>query len=297
MAQSSNEPPSSPGILSEFEPLDRLARFSWDWAPLLCDPEHGCCDYHRVWSLVRLLQKDGVLPAGKDFFQRHFASLIENDRRRVLISGSADTGLMALVYTTFKALNATPEIVLVDRCKTTVIQNRILASYLGLEADIRQGDIRNINCEPVDAVIAHSFLIFFPQPARQKVIDAWGRVLNPGGKVLMSTTIAQHDKVKNPSKDEARIIASKPQLVEKAQNAGMNRTEAEELGELASAMLVGRQIYEPLLTTEYLTCSFSQAGLDLTEVTLKEKERLGPLAAFRHQSDLIQRGEVVGVRK
>jgi len=296
MTQSSYQPFSHSVIQSEIEPLDRLARFSWDWAPLLCDPEHGCCDYHRSWSSVRLLQQGGSLPAGMEFFQRELSSLIELNRKRVLISGAADTGLMTLVCRIFKEFDAVPEVVLIDRCLTTVTQNRLMASYLGLEADIRQGDIRTINCDPVDAVIAHSFLGFFPEPARQQVINAWGRVLSPGGKVLMSTMLAQNKNVPYPPRDEPRIRASKIQLIESAMKTGMARGKAERLGEVAAEMLKRRVSHDPQLTTEFLTQAFSQAGINSTDVTLKNKKFLGPLAAFRLPSDLIQRGEVVGVR-
>ena len=297
MTQSSQEPSSNTRDSSTVEPLKLLARFSWDWAPLLCDPEHGCCDYHRSWSSVRLFQKEGALPAGFEFFARELTSLIEVDRRRVLISGAADTGLMALVYTIFCALNASPEIVLVDRCRTTVTQNRIMASYLGLEADIRQADVRTLDCEPVDAVIAHSFLGFFPEKARKEVIDAWGRVLSPGGKVIMSTMLAQSEKVPYPPKDDAKIMASKPRLVENAREGGMTCEEAEQLGDVAVTMLKKRLSHEPQITREFLTLAFSQAGIDRTEVTLTDKKHLGPLAAFRLQSDQIKRGEITGIRR
>ena len=297
MAQSSQSFPSNFGGSSKIEPLNRLARFSWDWAPLLCNPDHGCCDYHRCWSLVRLFQKKGALPAGMNFFYRELSTLVESDRRRVLISGAADTGLLALVCTIFKELDATPEIVIVDRCRTTVTQNRIMADYLGLEADIRHEDVRKLDCDQVDAVIAHSFLRFFPEPARQQVVNAWGRVLRPAGKVLMSTSLAQNDNVVEPARDNAGILASKPLLIESAKKSGMSTVEAEELGEIAVVMLQKPLSEDPQLTRKSLDLAFSQAGIVLTEVTLKEKERLGPLAAFKQQSDLIQRGEVVGVRE
>ncbi|HWS75504.1 MAG TPA: hypothetical protein VN324_10230 [Quisquiliibacterium sp.] len=88
---------------SSFEPLDRLARFSWDWAPALCQPGHGCQDYHRSWSLVRLLELGGAMPAGVAFFQRELGALAKAGRRRVLVSGGADTGLMAVVVSAYRA--------------------------------------------------------------------------------------------------------------------------------------------------------------------------------------------------
>jgi SAM-dependent methyltransferase len=297
MTKTESENPSQLSGNPAGEPLELLARFSWEWAPLLCDSEHGCRDYHRCWSMVRLLNKGGALPAGFEFFRRQFAGLVDEGRSRVLISGAADTGLMALVCAVFDALNAKPDIVLVDRCRTTVTQNQILANYLGLQADVRQGDVRDIDCEPVDAVIAHSFLVFFPEPDRRQVINAWGRVLKPGGKVLMSANIARHEKVKNPPKDQAKILAGQASLVSVARENGFSESDTQALGDIAVAMWRKQNTHEPQLTEEFLDDAFRQAGLRLCEVTLKEKERLGPLAAFRPPTDLIQRGEVVGIRE
>ena len=50
------------------EPLQSLSRFSFDWANTLCDPEHGCAPYHRMWSFIRLLESGGALPNGQTFF-------------------------------------------------------------------------------------------------------------------------------------------------------------------------------------------------------------------------------------
>jgi SAM-dependent methyltransferase len=296
MRKNTENTTTTPGFPALIEPLAFLARFSWDWAPLLCNPEHDCCAYHRSWSLVRLIQKAGALPAGLSFFQEQIAGLVAQDRKRVLISGAADTGLLALVCNIFRSLEADPQIVLIDRCRTTVTQNRILASYLGLDADIKQGDIREIDCEPVDAVIAHSFLVFFPQPARQEVINAWGRVLKPGGKVLMSATIAAGEAVPTPPKDEAKILAARPHLEGRARELGLSTTEASELGELAVSLWRKQLAHPPNLTRANLADAFSLAGISLEAVTLKEKERQGPLASFRLASELLQRGEIVGTR-
>ena len=279
------------------EPLELLARFSWEWAPLLCDSDHGCRDYHRCWSAVRLFHKDGALPAGYDFFKNQFADLVSQGRNRVLISGAADTGLMSLVCAVFESLGAEPDIVFVDRCRTTVTQNQILANYLGLRADIRQGDVRNIECMPVDAVIAHSFLVFFPEPARREVIDAWGRVLKTGGKVLMSANVARYENTKKPPKDESQILEGQAALVHTAREKGFGEVDALQLGEIAGQLWRNLTTFEPQLTEEFLANAFRKANLRISEVSLRDQMSLGPLAAFRQPSELIQRGEVVGIRE
>ncbi|MBC7604047.1 MAG: hypothetical protein H7255_15480, partial [Ramlibacter sp.] len=145
-----------------FEPLDRLARFSWDWAPSLCNPAHGCLDYHRSWSLVRLLELGGALPAGLEFFTRELAEIARGPSRRVLVSGGADTGLAAMTIAAFRAEGCDPDLVFVDRCATTARQNALLAAHLGLAMEVQVRDAAEVCCDPVDAVVAHSFLHLLP---------------------------------------------------------------------------------------------------------------------------------------
>ncbi|MCP5347470.1 MAG: hypothetical protein R3F41_18140 [Gammaproteobacteria bacterium] len=278
------------------EPLDLLARFSWSWAPLLCRSQHGCQEYHRCWSLVRLIKKEGALPAGLEFFKHHLTDLVDQGRTRVLISGAADTGLLALVCTIFSIVNAKPEILLMDRCRTTLIQNRILAEYLGLEIETIEGDIRKVDIEPVDAIIAHSFLTFFVKADRQDVINAWASILNPGGKILMSANIATSEAVKSPAISDSRIQKAKQELIIAAAALGMNDSESQALGKIAAHNWQKKWAYDPYLTVENLNSAFSLAGISLDEVTLKENEHLGPFAQFKNVSKKIQRGEIAGTR-
>ena len=172
------------------EPLQGLARMAWDQAESLCDPQHGCMGYHRAWSLVRLLSLDGALPGASAFFIEEIARRITGGARRILISGSADTGLLAVVAQAIRRAGQLAQIVIVDRCKTPLQQCRDYADRLGLPVEFHECDVRELQIDPVDVVIAHSFLLFFPEPDRQQVIDSWARVTQEGATVLLFSPIS-----------------------------------------------------------------------------------------------------------
>lgn len=168
------------------EPLEKLARFSFDWAETLCDPHHGCTLYHRTWSTIRLLESEGAKPAGEKFFARELAALSRDGRCRILLSGAADTGLAAMILEQMRPIGIEPEFVLIDRCETTLQQNRLFASACGFSLETHRSDIRDCSCAPLQAVVAHSFLNFFNRNARQKVVESWARNLEQGGRLLFS---------------------------------------------------------------------------------------------------------------
>jgi SAM-dependent methyltransferase len=176
------------------EPLRELARFSFDFAPHFCDPAHGCVAYHRGWSMVRLLESGGKLPAGQDFFRRELLDLAAErgtGRLRVMLSGAADTGQAALVLQSLRPHGIEPEFVIVDRCRTTLEQQGLFLRLRGVTAEYHQADAVEVSVAPVDAIIAHSFITFIPETRRQALFANWNRNLAPGGRVLLSERFLQ----------------------------------------------------------------------------------------------------------
>ncbi|WP_132463789.1 class I SAM-dependent methyltransferase [Rhodovulum marinum] len=167
------------------EPLDDLARFSFEHAGNLCEKEHGCLAYHRAWSVIRLLLRNGAVPAGTDFFAEGLARAAVDGRCRVLLSGAADSGLAAMVLGALARCGLSGELVLAERCATPIEQNRRLAAHLGRGIELHHGNILDLDCAAVDAVVAHSFLNFLPAELRPDLVATWARVLRPGGLLLL----------------------------------------------------------------------------------------------------------------
>ena len=219
------------------EPLEMLASVAWDAAPHLCSPEHGCKDYHQVWSYLRLLGIISATTAGGDFFVQEFARLAGEGKKRVLISGAADAGTLALVSTGFRRAGVAPEIVFLDRCQTPVEQNRALAKQLGINCEFICEDIRTLNCAPVDAICTHSFLFFFDRVGRCELFRSWARNLKPGGLVITSNRIGVTAQDSSAAMSEQERTSRVTQLRKAAEDFGGNVADRkEEMGEAAGRM-------------------------------------------------------------
>jgi hypothetical protein len=248
------------------EPLEKLARFGWQWAGSLCRPEHGCVDYHRSWSLVRLLELGGALPAGAESLRQAVAPLAAAGRARVLVSGGADTGVTAMVAGAFRAHGVQPEIVFVDRCRTTCVQNELFAAHAGLQVQVLQCDVGDIDVPPVDAVVAHSFLQLLPAVTRQRAVEAWARVLAPGGIVWTSGPLRQHENDAPPARDAARVAARRVRIEQLARDHGFDASAASEIGACAERFWLKSSSQPPSLTEESVRASFARAGLEVRTI-------------------------------
>jgi SAM-dependent methyltransferase len=258
------------------EPLSQLARFAFDWAPVLCCPEHGCTTYHRAWSPLRLVESGGALPAGKAFFHSHLQAL--GPDARILISGGADTGLLALAATAFDGRRDLPSFVFADRCETTVMQNRLLARSLGLRLEAGAADIREFECAPVDAVLAHSFLIYFDAEGQDAVIRNWSRLLKPGGRVLMSNRLADPSVERTTERDPVDIGHKLRALERNLSKLDWPAADRETLKSLA-AQLWSTPKRGPLSKPRLLEC-LERAGLELESLETTEADGQGPVGYF-----------------
>jgi SAM-dependent methyltransferase len=251
-----------------FEPLDRLARFSWDWAPALCRPAHGCLDYHRPWSLVRLLELGGALPASSEFFERELAPLAALPRPRVLVSGGADTGVTAMTVMALRNAGAEPSIVFVDRCATTCRQNELFAAEAGIDLQVVCSDVTLLDMEPVDAVVSHSFLHYFPMDGRHAVMRAWARSLRPGGRVVMRAVAALDEAHWRREKDPGDIAVRRDRLAGSARAIGFGDAQVEELAATAARFWAARPGQPPALTEANLRVLLESNGFALQSLAL-----------------------------
>lgn len=218
------------------EPLGILARFAYDFAPHLCDPAHGCRDYHRGWSLLRQFEARGALPLGLDFFRRELGALaarLGQDRLRILISGAADTGQAAMLIEALRPAGIVPEFVAVDLCATPLMQQRLFLGMAGLRAEFHQADAVTVDVAPVDAIVSHSFIGFVPVPRRQALIANWARLLRPGGRLLVTERMAPRIGLQPGWPDPEERAARRAALA--ARLAAEDLAEGDRQGMLAAA--------------------------------------------------------------
>lgn len=277
------------------ESLAELALYSFQHAPQLCAEEHACCDYHRIWSMARLVNPSGPHLAGWRFFHRQLAILADaHPAPRLLISGAADTGLLSLVLAGLKDFTADAQIVLVDRCATPVRQNEQLCVQSKIDVEFHVADILNFDCDPVDVILAHSFLNFFSPAERTALFSNWARLLNPQGRVVLSNRVEQQpDAVLNPpaSADlELRLTS----LGEAAATLGLDDKGQQELVEAARRCWSQAPKSNPSFTDMELGKIVRAAGLQLQSLSLHERSARtgkGPLAIAYGDSG--KRAEIV----
>lgn len=177
------------------EPLASLARFAFDWADILCDPEHGCSSYHKVWPLVRLIETNGALPAGEAFFRREVKACSRGGKVHAMISGGADTGVMALAAEGASKDGLDIRITAVDRCRTPLEQMRLYGAANGVEVDIHAISLEQIPAGlDVDIILGHTILTQIPVERHLEAFQAWAGALRPGGRLVMSQRLATHDE-------------------------------------------------------------------------------------------------------
>lgn len=282
---------------ASIEPLRDLAQWAWGNAPHRCQPEHGCVDYHRTWSLVRLLIGGGRLPAGEPFFQRELQQRFQRGQRRILISGGADSGLLTIVLNACKIHHIEPDLVFADRCATACELNAQMAHHAQVHIKIIQGDITALDIPPVDVVVAHSFLPFFDGVARQQVLDTWFRLCRNEGQLLMSNVLKSDEQEWQTNTSPDAIPQLKLDLIQRAQAAGHAHDLVMQMAESAQRFWSSSPAQPPGLTADNLTAGLHSAGfqhvaIQYTDAGLND----GPIALAKHTRKGKLRAEITAVK-
>lgn len=198
-----------------------IANFAWEKAEIFCQNNHGCVDYHKVWSLVRLLLKDDELPIGQELWKILLESTAHLDENRYLISGGADTGLLISLWTAIKDLNLPgffPKLVFSDQCKTPCAQVEFLSARLDAEIQTCVSNILDINETGFSGIVAHNFLLFFSHETRKNVISKWYDILTPGGALAIFQSVRREGildaKLNSEENINRRVVEIKNKALE-----------------------------------------------------------------------------------
>jgi SAM-dependent methyltransferase len=271
-------------VMTEDDHTRTLALYSYHNAPKLCHAAHGCTDYHRSWSLVRWLDLGGKPPAGSAFFKEWITRLADQGRRRVLISGGADTGLTALALDIYKELSALPDITFVDQCQTPVEQNKILATQRGITLKAEANNILGFNDKPFDIILAHSFLYFFPPETRVKLIKHWYELLAPGGVLLLSQVVHEDEYAEQPMRESEAIRQRANQLGQRLSEQGLSDQDCQEATEVLTRFWMTPVSRPPYPTLRTIEQQATQAGFEIAQIIMHEAkpENSGPISIRKH---------------
>jgi len=176
--------PPSPELPVEY--LQQSARLARRIAAERCAGSGAdCAWYHAAWPVWRLLGVGSGPAIHGAFFRRAAATLSLPPHPRVLISGTADQGMLMVALDAFRRAGLEPAFTVLDRCDTPLALCRVHAERLGLPIDTVPRDIRDYEPEePFDVVCTHAFVGYFSPPERPALARAWRSQLRAGGHLL-----------------------------------------------------------------------------------------------------------------
>jgi SAM-dependent methyltransferase len=163
------------------EDLPRLAAESFELAMRLC---RSCGDMHALGPYIRLARGWGGVEPPSSPLPSRLTELIAAGRKKVLIAGSQDTGLLALVARA--GAERPPEITVVDRCATPLELCRRRARHWNMPIETVQADLADLAMRDCfDIVLVHFTLHHISDERRADVLARLCQALHRSGRLLL----------------------------------------------------------------------------------------------------------------
>ncbi|MEQ8663348.1 MAG: class I SAM-dependent methyltransferase [Gammaproteobacteria bacterium] len=175
---------------TEHQLLRASAPLAWQRAPAHCarsgaDGAGSCAWYHRPWPLLRLLGVVSSAALHAALLGPALSAAARAGARRVLVCGSADFALPALVHAAYAQARQVPELCVLDRCRTPLLLCEWYAERCGHALETRHADILALPVTGAfDLICTHAFLGYFDRAARAALLARWHALLCPGGMVV-----------------------------------------------------------------------------------------------------------------
>ncbi len=168
--------------------LTELARQQFHTAQATCT---DCLAYHALWPYMRLTSQVGGVESDAAYLTPLLQGVLGQHPKRVLIAGSADTGVTALIHHAAGASAHLHDITVVDRCDTPLTACRQYGATHGLRITTVQSDLRHLAFhETADVIVGHSILPFLDAAGRHTVLCRLYDALAPGGRMVLTTRLA-----------------------------------------------------------------------------------------------------------
>lgn len=166
---------------SYIECLGDIAAQAYELSGRLC---RSCRDLHALWPYIRLSRSSTGFESEGSELELTLRELIGGGLRRILIAGSADTGLLALVARAGADHGA--EIVVLDICETPLELCRRLAGQWSMPIETRRQDLLELDDRGgFDLALVHGTLHFISADGRLDALTRIRRTLRPEGRLVL----------------------------------------------------------------------------------------------------------------
>jgi SAM-dependent methyltransferase len=222
-----------------------------------------CAWYHAAWPIWRLLGVGSGPAIHGSFFRGAIADLPDLSRPRVLISGSADQGMLVVALDAFRRAGIEPDFTVLDHCDTPLELCRVHAERLGLTIHTVARDIRDFEPEtPFDIICTHAFVGYFSPSDRPALARAWRRQLRPGGHLLTVNRLRPNVPPEPIGFTAAQAEAFVATILQRAPallpNEDLDRLEA------VARTYTARIRFHPVHTKQDLSEPLGEAGFEVT---------------------------------
>ena len=175
------------------DPLDVAAPLAHKLAGEHCrkDPVSGesCAWYHGSVLFIRTLNigRSGLPDAHARFFAKALGELASDSGfGSILISGSADYRMPALVLNAYRTAGAAARLTVLDYCETPLLLTQWYVGRHGIAITVRHADILDYQPEePADIICTHHFFNYFAPAARPGLVAKWRALLRRDGRVVI----------------------------------------------------------------------------------------------------------------
>jgi len=175
--------------------LRESAPLALQWSQQHCrvdaELKRDCGWYHGFWQIARVMGIGKASGGHADFL---LDALREHARtgefRRVLVSGTVDYSMPALVYQAYAMEDASVDLTVVDWCETPLLLSQWYADRVEQPVRTVRSNILDMReSAGFDLVLTNSFLGYFTVEQRQRLFGVWADLLRPGGKAVLSNRV------------------------------------------------------------------------------------------------------------
>jgi SAM-dependent methyltransferase len=144
----------------------------------------SCRNLHALWPYIRLSRSSTGLEQEGSNLERTVRTLIGDGLRRILVAGSADTGLLALVARAGADLGA--DVTVLDICGTPLELCRHLAAQWSMPLKTIEQDLLDLEVRSeFDLVLVHGTLHFIAKGERRTALMRIQNALSVNGRLVL----------------------------------------------------------------------------------------------------------------